>query len=184
MIFRMRVCIYGSARDHINKEYLESGENLGKLFAEAGYDLVFGAGKTGMMGAVSRGVNGNGGKTIGITPVFMKDFEPVGDCTEIIYTEDMHQRKSTMEKRADAFVITPGGIGTYDEFFSILTQKQLKQNNKPIIILNLLGCYDHLIMALESARDNAFLNQDTLDLYEVATNEQEVMDLLKKSLCH
>lgn len=174
----MRVCIYGSARDTINEEYLKEGEELGELLAYAGYSLVFGAGKTGMMGAVNRGILKAGGRSIGVTPTFMKEFEPVGNCTEIVYTDTMHARKKTMESLGDAFIITPGGIGTMDEFFSIITQKQLKQNVKPIVILNYDGCFDSLINMLNDMVDEKFMTEETLQLYTVVESAKDAVDYL------
>lgn len=176
----MRVCIYGAARETIDKEYIKEGEKLGKLFAKNGIELVFGAGRTGMMGAVSRGVLENGGRIIGVTPNFMEKFEPVAECTETIYTATMHERKFMMETLADAFVVTPGGIGTYDEFFEILTLRQLEQTTKPIIVMNYNGCFNRLISLLNDTAENGFMDYKVLSFLQVVRNADDVVEILKK----
>lgn len=175
----MRVCVYGAARETIDKAYLKEGEKLGKLLAKNDMELVFGAGKTGMMGAVSRGVKKHGGKVIGVTPKFMEKFEPIADCTETIVTDTMNERKFMMETLADAFVITPGGIGTYDEFFEILTLKQLEQTDKPIIVLNYNGYYDRLIALLNGMAQEGFMDYKILSYIEVVDDAEGVLEVLK-----
>lgn len=176
----MRVCIYGASRETIDKEYIKEGEKLGKLFAKNGIELVFGAGRTGMMGAVSRGVLENGGRIIGVTPNFMEKFEPVAECTETIYTATMYERKFMMETLADAFVVTPGGIGTYDEFFEILTLRQLEQTTKPIIVMNYNGCFNRLISLLNDTAENGFMDYKVLSFLQVVRNADDVVGILKK----
>ena len=107
--------------------------------------LVFGGGAQGMMGAAARGVRDGGGSIIGVAPDFF-DVDGVlfPDCTEFIYTKTMRERKQILEDSSDAFIITPGGFGTLDEFFEILTLKQLERHNKAIVVLNVAGYYDNI----------------------------------------
>ncbi|MFZ2793781.1 MAG: TIGR00730 family Rossman fold protein, partial [Ruminococcus bromii] len=131
----MNICVFGSSSEQIDKIYLESAEHLGKKIAEKGYNLVFGAGKYGVMGASARGAYSAGGHTIGVTPDFFIDVGVVFDkCSELIVTDTMRERKGIMEDKADAFVICAGGMGTFEEFFEVLTLKQLNRHTKPIII--------------------------------------------------
>ena len=131
----MKITVYGAASDRIDRIYIDRVEELGEELAHRGHTMVFGAGSTGLMGAAARGVARGGGKIIGVTPRFMHTLEPVSDlCTERIETETMSDRKDMMESLADAFVIVPGGIGTFDEFFQILTLRVLGRHNKPIIL--------------------------------------------------
>ena len=109
----MNITLYGAASDRIDRAYIEGVEALGRAMAKRGHTMVFGAGSTGLMGAAARGMAAEGGQIIGVTPHFMHELEPVfAQCTEIIHTETMAERKNIMEEKADAFIIVPGGIGT------------------------------------------------------------------------
>lgn len=176
----MNICIYGAANNEIDTSFIKAGEDLGKEMARRGHTLIFGGGATGMMGAVARGVKNNGGKTIGITPEFF-DVDGVlfKESTEMIFTLDMRSRKEKLEDMADAFIVTPGGIGTMDEFFETLSLKQLKLMNKPIVIFNVNGFYDNLIAMLEKSADLYFLYKEDLTLYLVSDNIDEIMEYLK-----
>ena len=126
----MNITLYGAASDRIDKEYIEGVEELGREMARRGHVMVYGAGSTGLMGAAARGMHEENGKIIGITPHFMHKLEPISElCTELIATDTMAERKTIMEEKADAFIITPGGLGTLDEFFQILTLKVLQQHD-------------------------------------------------------
>ena len=139
----MNITLYGAASDRIDRVYFEGVEALGRAIAKRGHTMVFGAGSTGLMGAAAKGVAAEGGRIIGVTPHFMHELEPVSDlCTELIATKTMAERKTIMEEMADAFVIVPGGIGTFDEFFQILTLKVLGRHSKPIILYNIKGFWD------------------------------------------
>ena len=142
-------CVYGGASDRIDKLYKDEVEKLGKVIAKNGFSLVYGAGATGCMGAVARSVRENGGHIMGITPDFIKDFEDIFPCDNTVMVDTMAERKTLMEKHADIFIITPGGVGTMDEFFQILTLKYLKRTCAPIYILNTNGFYDTLLALLD-----------------------------------
>ena len=129
----MNICVYGSANEDIDVSFRNAGVRLGEAIAQSGHTLVFGGGASGMMGAVARGVRNGGGKIIGISPEFFNvDGVLFEDCTEMIYTADMRSRKEKLENMADAFIVTPGGIGTMDEFFETISLKQLKIMEKPL----------------------------------------------------
>ena len=114
----MVICIYGASSDQIDPAYLRAGEELGLAMARRGHSLVFGGGGHGLMGAVARGMTQGGGSITGVAPRFFNvDGSLYDGCTEFLYTDTMRERKALMEERADAFVMTPGGIGTYEEFF-------------------------------------------------------------------
>ena len=172
------VCVFGSSSESIDKAYLDSAEHLGESLAKRKIKLIFGAGKYGVMGAVSRGVLREGGEMTGVCPRFFIDHEVLMDYAEIVFTETMRERKAYMEDNSDAFIICAGGIGTFEEFFEVLTLKQLGQHSKPIIIYNLAGCYDGMIELLESSIRGKFLSEDTRKLYYVAENEDEIFAFL------
>lgn len=161
----MNICVYGASSNIIDSAYLAAGEALGRAMAKKGHGLVFGGGASGMMGAVARGMTAENGTILGIAPSFFNvDGILYDKCTEFIYTETMRQRKQIMEERADAFVMTPGGIGTFEEFFEILTLKQLGRHNKPIAVLNTGGYYDNLWRMMQTAVEQNFMKAACLDL--------------------
>ena len=136
----MRICVYGAASPIIDPEYIRLVEIMGEKMAKRGHSLVFGGGGNGLMGAAARGVKKGGGHILGVIPKFFDDekIEAVySECDELIEPDTMRERKQIMEDNAEAFIIVPGGIGTFEEFFEILTLKQLCRHNKPIAIYNL-----------------------------------------------
>lgn len=173
----MNICVYGAASPNISKVYLEYMEILGRKLAERGHDLVFGAGCFGEMGAAARGFKAGGGKVFGIVPKYFTDdlIEPLfQNCDEFILTDDLNDRKSIMEERADAFVIAPGGVGTFDEFFQIMTLRQLQKLIKPIALFNISGYYNIVNELLEQAGRENFLHDNWRDLYRsFAENEMD-----------
>lgn len=176
----MNICVYGSASDNINKTFLQQTEILGKLIAKNGYGLVFGGGGAGVMGACARGAYSENGKIYGVVPSFFNvDGVLFDKCTETIYTETMRERKKTLEELSDVFVVAPGGIGTFDEFFEIFTLQNLKRHNKPIFILNILGYYDGILDTLQKAVDGKFLSKEALDRLIVTETPQELINKIK-----
>ena len=159
----MKVCIFGAASDEIAKFYIDAVEKLGEDLAKRGHELVFGAGGNGLMGAAARGVYKQGGKIYGVIPSFFRDenIEKIFDkCDELIYTETMAQRKAKMEELADAFIIVPGGMGTFEEFFEVLTLKQLGRHVKLIAIYDINGYYKKLEEFLELAMEERFIKDN------------------------
>ena len=177
---RMRICVYGAASNEIDPRYLSAGEALGRMMAQRGHSLVFGGGANGLMGAVARGVSDGGGEILGVAPSFFNvDGVLFQHCTELRYTKTMRERKQTMEQSADAFIMTPGGIGTFEEFFEILTLKQLDQHRKPIAILNTLGYYDDLRQMLQTAVKQGFLKENCLQLFGTFDAPDALLDYLE-----
>lgn len=178
----MKICVYGAASTKLDREYIEAGEELGREMAKRGHDLVFGAGGNGLMGAVARGVKECGGKVIGVIPEFFRDeeIEAIYDeCDEIIYTKTMHERKMTMETLADAFIVTPGGIGTFEEFFETLTLKQLSRHTKPIGVYNVKHYYDPLETMMYLAMREKFVRAYCDLLYLVFTDLDEMFEYVE-----
>lgn len=173
----MRICVYGAASNTIEREYIDQVEVLGKEMATRGHSLVFGGGGSGLMGAVARGVKSEGGYIFGVIPSFFGDenIEAVCDfCDELVEPDTMRERKQIMEDNADAFIIVPGGIGTFEEFFEILTLKQLCRHNKPIAIYNLNGYYNELNLVMEQAMEKNFIRENCKMLFEI-TDDLEVL---------
>jgi len=178
----MKICVYGAASSEIANDFIEAGEELGRRMVERGHGLVFGGGKNGMMGAVARGVKEKGGKIIGIAPTFFKDSNAeisFLSCTEFINTETMRERKRLLDETSNAFIITPGGVGTFDEFFEILTLKQLGRHNKAIAILNIDGYYDNMLKMLDVSIDKKFIPAKCTELYYVSNSIEDILNYIE-----
>lgn len=177
----MNICVYGASSNDIHQSYIEAGEELGRRMADRGHGLVFGGGGQGMMGAAVRGITERSGRSVGVAPSFFNVDGVLFDrCTEFIYTETMRERKQIMEDRADAFVMTPGGIGTFEEFFEILTLKQLGRHNKPIAVLNTNGYYDNMVQMLKTTVEEGFMKAACLDLYGIFSEPDALLDYLEE----
>lgn len=176
------VCVYSGASDRIDDVHKEEVRKLGNIISDKGYSLVYGAGSTGCMGESAAGVKENGGYVMGITPHFMKGFESIFDCDNTIMVDTMAERKMLMEKHADIFVVAPGGIGTMDEFFQILTLKYLNQLHAPIFILNKNGYYNPLIDLIKHIIDEKFAMPKIASLYEVidTADDEKFIKCLEK----
>ena len=176
----MNICLFGASSEDINKIYFEEVEKLGKMMASRGHGMVFGGGATGLMGAAVRGLTEKGGNSIGVAPRF---FDQPGvlfeNCTEFIFTDTMRQRKQHMEDLSDAFIIVPGGIGTFEEFFEILTLKQLGRHDKPIAVFNINHYYDDIENIIKKASDEGFLKKIHLDIFKVSDNAEELLDYIE-----
>lgn len=176
----MTICVYGASSNAIDKSYIEVVEKLGKMLVERGHKLVYGAGAQGLMGAVARGVHEKNGTIIGVSPEFFNvDGIMFQDCTELIYTETMRQRKQIMEDRADCFIMVPGGIGTFEEFFEILTLKQLGRHKKPIAVFNINGYYDAMVKMIQQAIDKNFMKEKCRTLFKVFDDMDEIFNYLE-----
>ncbi len=157
------ICVYCGSNAGRQPEYAEAAERLGRDMAEAGIDLVYGGGDVGLMGIVARSVLAHGGKVVGIIPQFLKDREVMlHEVSELIVTNDMHERKRIMFDRSDAFVALPGGIGTLEEVIEVMTWAQLEQHSKPILIANINGFWDPLIEVFSRMTKDGFLHKDFL----------------------
>ncbi len=178
----MKICIFGAASAHIDDNYIKAVERLGKSLALRGHSLVFGAGGTGLMGAAARGFKAGGGHIHGVIPNFFREecVEVIYDgCDKITYTKTMAERKSVMEDLADAFIITPGGIGTFEEFFEVLTLKQLGRHGKAMAVFNIDGYYDDLEKFMQTVADKKFITFKGSQMYQCFTDECKMIDYIE-----
>lgn len=178
----MRICVFGAASPTIDPEYIQKVELLGEEMAKRGHSLVFGAGGNGLMGAAARGVHKGGGYVLGVIPKFFEEegVEAIYDkCDKLIFTETMRQRKQTMEDNADAFIVAPGGIGTFEEHFEILTSKQLCRHNKPIVLYNVKGYYNELEEVMRQAMKKNFIRENCADLYRLTDDLDELFSYIE-----
>lgn len=176
-IFRvdnMNICLYGSGSRKTDRIYTDEAYNLGRELAKRNHTLIFGGGDTGMMGACAKGVHDSDGKSLGIAPEWIGEFEPLcEECSEFIYVDSMDERKQKFLENSDAFIISPGGIGTLDEFFEIITLKKLKQHDKPIIVFNVNHFYDTMLKMLDEMGEKGFLYKQD-EIFKVATTIDEI----------
>ena len=178
----MKICIFGAASDKIDKKYIDDCYFLAKTLAKRGHDLVFGAGGEGLMGAAARGFRDGGGKVHGVIPYFFEEngYEAIfKGCDELTRTETMAERKKIMEDNADAFIIVPGGIGTFEEFFEVLTLKQLGRHKKAIAVYNSCGYYDSLERFISDVTAKKFINEECKILYKTLNSREEVVDYIE-----
>ncbi|MBO7761339.1 MAG: TIGR00730 family Rossman fold protein [Clostridia bacterium] len=177
----MNICVYGSASDEISPAYLAAGERLGEELARRGHTLIFGGGGRGLMGAAARGAHRLGGRIVGIAPTFFPDgaFSPY--CTDFISTETMRERKQKMEDLSDAFIVTPGGIGTMEEFFEIYTLRHLGRNKKPITLLDTAGCFAPLFALLSHLVKEGLLARGDLDMLASFREPCALLDFLESA---
>lgn len=178
----MRICVYGAASPTIDPEFIKQVEILGREMAKRGHSLVFGGGGNGLMGAAARGVREGGGHILGVIPKFFDEekVEAICDfCDELIMPDTMRERKQIMEDNADAFIVAPGGIGTFEEFFEILTLKQLCRHNKPIALYNVMGYYEEINIAMTTAIKKNFIRDNCIDLYKVTDDIEELFAYLE-----
>ena len=173
------VCVYCGSRSGSDPAYLAAARDLGAAIAENGWRLVYGAGDIGLMGAVAEAASNNGAKTLGVIPTHLLNREaPRGDFGERVITETMHERKKVMFMNADAVVVLPGGAGSLDEFFEVLTWGQLGLHNKPIILMNVNGFWDPLIALLDHIISQGFADPSLRDFIKIAENAVDAARIL------
>ncbi|HLK96899.1 MAG TPA: TIGR00730 family Rossman fold protein [Hymenobacter sp.] len=155
------VAVYCGSSSGTNEVYTQQAQEMGRVLAERGLTLVYGGGRVGLMGAVADSVLQHGGRAIGVIPDFLvaKEVEHTG-LTELHVVKSMHERKLLMADLADSFVAMPGGYGTLEELFEVLTWGQLGLHQKPVALLNVQGFYDHLLRALDHMVEEGLLRRE------------------------
>jgi uncharacterized protein (TIGR00730 family) len=163
------LCVYCSSSDRLDPKYGVAAAALGRTLVARGWGLVYGGGKTGLMGAVARAVKESGGRVVGVIPEFMKVRELAYDeADELVTVVTMRERKLLMETRADAFVTLPGGFGTLEEIMEILTLRQLDVVKKPCVFFNQDGFYDDLLRLFDRMLREKCFKPSNMDLFRVA----------------
>jgi len=174
------ICVYCGSADGVRAEYLEGAYLMGQELARAGIRLVYGAGRTGLMGAVAEGALATGGEVVGVTPVYLNTPQLIhGGLTRLEVVETIHQRKARMSELADAFIALPGGYGTFEELFETLTWAQLGLHQKPIGLLNTLGYFDPLIELVHHALREKFIYDEHRTLLLTSDEPRRLLAFLK-----
>jgi uncharacterized protein (TIGR00730 family) len=173
------LAVFCGSKSGTNPLYIKEAKALGHLLASRKITLIYGGGNKGIMGAVSNAVLENAGKVIGIIPEILKDREHHHDgITELIIVDNMHTRKKILYEKCDAAIILPGGYGTMDEFFEMLTWNQLSIHDKKIFILNTAGFYDHLFAFAQTMQNEDFLYDKVEDKLVVLNQAGDLLHYL------
>ena len=174
------VCVFCGSQQGARKEYLDAARVLARVCAARDLLLVYGGGHVGMMGALADEVLANNGRIVGIIPRHLMRPELAHrGLTELHVVESMHDRKRAMAERSDAFVVLPGGYGTFEEMFEMVTWLQLRLQSKPVGILNIEGYYDRLLDFLRHAASEGFIRPEHWDLIIVEHGVELLLDRLE-----
>jgi uncharacterized protein (TIGR00730 family) len=174
------VTVFCSSSRDVERAYFDAAASLGRGIALAGWRLVYGGNNVGCMGALADAARSAGGRVTGITPRLLVD-KGISDphCDELVVTDDLRDRKTLLEQRADAFVALPGGIGTLEEVFEILVARHLGYHAKPIVLLNIGRFYDPLLQLIDHGTRHRFIREGTRQLLHVSPAAEEAMEFLK-----
>jgi uncharacterized protein (TIGR00730 family) len=174
------LCVFAGSSDGVRPEYLRAAGDLGHVLARRGVGLVYGGARVGLMGAVADAVLAGGGQVTGVIPRAMVQKEVAHDgLSDLRIVASMHERKALMADLSDGFIAIPGGWGTLDEFFEILTWAQLGLHQKPCGLLNVQGYFDRLLSFLEHATTEGFVRREYRALISVADSPAALLDLFK-----
>ena len=174
------ICVFCASSESVDDLFKDIALELGRELGRRGIDLVYGGASIGLMGCLARGVHEEKGKVIGVLPEFFKtkDIE-YSEADELIVTKDMRERKAVMDKRSDAFIVLPGGIGTLEEAMEILSMRQLRLTDKPLVFINTQGFYEGLRAIFEEMVDLKFAKPNVMDTYAMVPNPQSALEYLR-----
>ena len=177
------ILIYCGSSTGYNEIYKNTATEVGQILANQGLALVYGGGSVGLMGTVADAILANGGEAIGVIPSFMEPWEVQHKAlTECIVTDSMHTRKQLMAEKSDAVIALPGGWGTLDELFEILTWRQLGLHKMPVGILNINGFYDPMLVMLEKMVSEGFVKEANLKMLIVDDNIESLLEKLRNDV--
>ncbi len=177
------LCVFCGASVGADPGHREAASRLGQLMADAGVSLVFGGGHIGMMGVLADAVLRGGGRVLGVIPEHLVRVEmPQREISELIVVDSMHTRKRRMFDMAQAFCVLPGGLGTLDETFEILTWKQLRLHGKPVIVANLNGYWTPWLKLIEAVVEGGFAHEEVARLFTVVETIEEVLPTVAAEL--
>lgn len=174
------LCVYCGARPGTDPAYMQAAQETGAAIAAQNWRLIYGAGDVGIMGAVAEAAIADGAATLGVIPTHLVSREaPENRFNQRIITETMHERKKVMFMNADAVAVLPGGAGSLDEFFEVLTWAQIGLHNKPIYLVNINGYWDHLVTLIDHIIAQGFAEDAVKDLFHVVSSVDEMVAAIK-----
>jgi uncharacterized protein (TIGR00730 family) len=174
------ICVYSSSSSAVDCQYFAAARELGTKMAQRNMGLIFGGGVVGLMGETARALHAANGMVVGVIPEALNEKGIVYEnCDELIVTKGLRERKAIMDERADAFIALPGGFGTLEELLEIITLKQLRYHNKPVVVLNINGFYDGLIQVFENIIELKFAKVTSRDLYHVSPTVDDALSYIE-----
>jgi uncharacterized protein (TIGR00730 family) len=179
-VLMRRICVFAGSSSGVRREYLDAASDLGKLLAARGIELVYGGARVGLMGAVADAALAGGGRVTGVIPEALVEKEVAHNgLTDLRIVTSMHQRKALMADLSDAFVALPGGWGTLDEMFEILTWAQLGLHRKPCGLLNVQGYFERLLAFLDHTVEQGFVRREYGSLLAVSESPVALLEALQ-----
>jgi uncharacterized protein (TIGR00730 family) len=177
------ICVFCGSSFGDDPRFRDAARAMGAGIAKAGWSMVFGGGGNGLMGEVARAAEAGGAAVQGIMPAFLQALEPpVSEEEKLIVTPHIQERKALMLKMSDAFLVLPGGLGTFDEFFEVATEAQLGVHKKPIVVVNVDGYFNTLDTMLHAIVARGFAKTMIFDLYHLADGPEAALKILKDTL--
>lgn len=178
------ICVFCGSSPGQGAVYMDAARELGTLIGRAGFRFLFGGGRLGLMGAAAVAAHDAGSRVVGIMPEFLKHLEPPlkEDMEEVLIVPDLFNRKDRMIAMSDAFAVLPGGLGTMDELFEVITSAQLLVHAKPIVVMNTNGYFDPMLSMIDQAVAQGFAQPHVVKLYSVVRTPEETMAFLTARL--
>jgi uncharacterized protein (TIGR00730 family) len=179
------ICVFCGSSHGARPEYAEAAARLGTLIGQRGFSLVFGGGNVGLMGEVARSAHAAGARVLGVLPSFLQQLEaPLKAAEELVVVPDMQQRKAIMLARSDAFIVLPGGLGTFDEIFEVLSTAQLQVHKKPIVLVNTEGYFAKYEALISHIVREGFAIRNIENFYRIVPTPEAALDFVSASLGH
>lgn len=176
------VCVYCGSSSRVADIYKDAAREMGKMIAAEGWKVVYGGGRVGLMGLVADSALQAGTQVVGIIPAHIQQREiEHTDLSELHIVDSMHIRKQMMVDRSDAFIILAGGLGTLDEFFELLTWKQLGLHDKPVVVVNINGYWDKMLQAINHIADIGFMRDEDRGLFTVVNRLEDVPNAIRNA---
>ncbi|MBE0409795.1 MAG: TIGR00730 family Rossman fold protein [Anaerolineales bacterium] len=177
------ICVYCGSSDKLHPDYLEAARAMGATIARRGLGLVYGAGSTGLMGALADGALHGGCQVIGVIPTYFNTPQLAHTgLSRLEVVDTIHTRKARMAELADGFIALPGGFGTLEELFEMLTWAQIGLHRKPIGLLNVRGYFDHLLAMIARAQHEGFIYREHMSLLANSDSPEQLLELLESYL--
>lgn len=182
MSIKQRICVFCASSRSIHQKYFEATTILGETLAKHNVTVIYGGGAVGLMGTLADTIMANGGEILGVLPDFMNEVEwGHKNITSLTIVKDMHERKKKLIEEVDAVVVLPGGTGTMEELFEVITLKKLGLFLKPIVIINTSNYFDPLIQMLHQMADENFLRPQHLQMFTVINDPKKVIEAIQES---
>lgn len=173
------LAVFCGSSEGVDPRYVATTHDLGRRCADAGIEVVCGGARVGLMGVIARSTAAAGGRVCGVLPRFLAELEPPApELTNLITVETMHERKAAIAERADAFLVLPGGLGTLEEAFEIMTLRQLREHSKNVVFVNIGGYYDPLVKMFVSMEERGFFVLEGRKTLQVADDLDSAWSLL------